>query len=183
QMGIINGGGDAKHNPYLRKAGMGQFLMLPGAMPAGMEEEAAKNPSLFIMEQLVPKFEQKLIQTYGDRYTHGDEKTRLMYELKMAQMTASRSPGGTEMAEVIRNILLIERDVAAAEAALKRDQYKNAVDTNPLLQLRALIASYQSFQTVLGKGTIPLAANGLQGLTGGLNDLTTWALAHSAETK
>lgn len=183
QMGIIQGGGDARHNPHLAKMGIGQFMMKPGAMPAGLQEEAAKNPSLFIMQELLPKFQQMLTQVYGDRYTKGDEKTRLMYESAIASQVASRIPGGVEMTEVIRNILLMQRDVAATEAALKRDQYAIQMGQNPEMQARSLGASYQGLQTVLGVSTIQVAAKGLGDLTGALNDLAKWCEAHAGATK
>jgi hypothetical protein len=183
EMGIIKGGGDAKHNPYLVKMGPGQMMMRPGAMPEGMQEEAAKNPSFFIMEQLLPRFREKILEVYGDRYTKGDEKTRLMYESAMAQQVASRIPGGNEMTEVIRNVLLMGRDVDAVDKALKRNQYQIASENNPVIQAQALKAANDALETTVGKSTIPLAAPALLNLTGALNDLTKWAQEHSPEVK
>ncbi len=183
QMDVIKGGGDAKHNPYLKKSGMGQFLMTPGAMDEGAEQEAAKEPSMFIMHQLLPKFKEQIRKVYGSRYDEADEKGKLVYESKFAQMTASRMGGGVEMTEVIRNILLMQRDVEAAQRNLKLNNYDIQVQQNPLNAPKAMGAAYQGLQIQLGNSTMEPATQAINNITGALNDLATWTTNHGEITR
>lgn len=174
-MNIIQGGGDARHNPYLKKSGMGQFLMLPGAMTDQAQEEAAKEPSMFIMQTLLPKFQEQIRKTFGSRYDLGSDKDKLVYESKYAQMVASRIGGGVEMTEVIRNILLMQRDVAAALKNMQLDNYKIQMDDNPQNAAKSMGAAYGSLQTLLGTSTMGPATTAITGLTSALTGLSTWA--------
>jgi hypothetical protein len=183
RMGIIKGGGTAKHNPYLEKSGVGAFIMHPGAMPPGMTEMARSDPSLFIMQHLLPKIQGEIRKTYGSRYDLADEKGKLGYEAAFASSIASRMGGGVEMVEVIRNTLLMQRDLEAVKGALGRDLYANQAQNNPLFVSKSLGAANQAMGITLGEATMKPATDALNLLVGVLNNITAWAHDHGPETK
>jgi hypothetical protein len=175
EMGIIHGGGSAKNNPFLKKAGMGQFLMLPNAMGSDAFEEAMNSPTAFTMHRLFPKLQEMLHKQFGKSYDQADDRTKLGMETAMATQIASRIPGGTELSEIIRNVLIIGRDIGAFGKAMNRDAYDIALNNNPLLRQEAFIASWQAFETALGNAAMVPAIHALEYLTGSLNHLTEWA--------
>jgi hypothetical protein len=183
QMGIITGGPNAKHNPELLKMGIGQFLMLPGAMDPKLQMMAATDGSQFITQVLLPKFVKAAKKDFGPNYENADEKGKLVYETKYASMVASRIGGGVHMAESIRNLFLMERDEKAAEEAMKRNLYENQKNNNPLFQSQSLGAANQSFSISLGEATMEPAAHALNALTSALNGLATWTTTHEELTK
>lgn len=183
EMGIIQGGGTAKTNRFLRKNGIGQFLMMPGAMSQDMQLEAFNSPVAFTMEHLFPRLKAFLYKNYGTAYDNADDKTRLQYETAMATQLASRIPGGTELAEIIRNVLIIGRDTGAFDKAMGRDAYDIALRNNPQLREAAFGASWNAFETSLGQTAMPQAIHALDGLTQDLNALSVWSSQHAEATR
>jgi len=175
EMGIIRGGGSAKNNPYLKKAGLGQFLMLPDAMGSDAFEEAMNSPTAFTMHRLFPKLQEMLHKRFGKSYDQADDRTKLGMETAMATQIASRIPGGTELSEIIRNVLIIGRDIGAFGKAMDRDAYDIALQNNPMLRQAAFENSITAFETALGNSAMVPAIHALDSLTGALNGLTDWA--------
>jgi hypothetical protein len=178
QMGIIQGGGTAASNPYLKKAGMGQFIMRPNAMGADAFQEAMSTPSAFIMQRLYPKLQSELHKEFGPAYDKADDKTRLGMETAMASQIASRIPGGAYISELVRNILLIGRDTTAFHNAMGRDAYGIAIGNNPEIHMQGLVNSFTALETAAGKLATPEFQGAVDNVTKGLNALTGLASRH-----
>jgi hypothetical protein len=183
EMNMIHGGKDAKHNPFLRKMGVGQFLMLPGAMDPKIQNDIATDPTKMINEYFLPKFRDYAKGVYGDSYNGADDRTKSLMEGRVAQMLASRIPGATEMVEAIRNFSLIERDMEAAIKARSRDIFKITNDNNPAIPTMALHSSLQAFEIRAGEAALEPAIRGLDKLSSALNTLSTWAHEHEGLTR
>ena len=181
-MGIVRGGGQVKDNPYILKNGPFNVILKPGAMAPGMQEEAFGAPALFTMDYLFPRLQAYLHKNYGSVYDNADAKTKLDYEVMAASQIASRLPGGTEMSEIIRNILLIGRDTAAFDKAMGRDAYPIYVGNNPATHATALGASYDAFLTAAGQTAMGPAIHGLDSLTKDLNALADWGSKNAGIT-
>jgi hypothetical protein len=183
QMGIIRGGGTTKTNPFVRSNGPFNVILKPGAMDPGMQEEAFRSPVDFVMQYLAPRMQEYLHKSYGKTYDNADDKTKLAYETAVASQISSRIPGGTEISEIIRNILIIGRDTGAFDRAMTRDNFGIAAGNNPMLRQMALIAAYQAAETRFGETAMPQAIRGLDGVTDSLNGLSTWATEHGTITR
>lgn len=179
---IIAGGDDLKTNPYIQKMGVGQFMLLAGAMDPEATQLAFTDPSKFTMEHLLPKFKQHLTEVYGDAYTKGDDKTKMAYETAEASRLASRIGGGVEMAEFIRNQPLMERDLAAAMQAMLRNVFAIHQENNPETNIKSVVAANQAFQIQLGEQAMPMATQAMNNFSKALNDLSNWATEHSTAT-
>jgi hypothetical protein len=183
EMGLIGGGGTAAHNPRLRKMGIGQFLLLPGAMPEEMQKTATEQPSDFITKYLLPKYQDYARKQFGKAYDTADDKTKMRMEGQIAQSVASRIPGATEQVEAIRNFLLMMRDVDAVHAALQRDLYDIQVKNNPFIKSQAAENAYTGLRVGFGEATMAPITEGLGGISQFLNTISTWSKEHGEFTK
>lgn len=184
--GIIRGGGTAKTNKFVRPMAMGQYLLMPGAMPEGMGELARDQPVEFVEHYLRPVFQKVLAKEFGKKYTDATPEEKLKYETSTSGVYASRLPGSTFMAESIRNYLLVERDREANKKILERgipEAYKTRINDNPIIQQQALAAAYKAFLTHLGDAALKPAIAVLNDLTQWLDKLGEWAKENPEKIK
>jgi hypothetical protein len=172
EMGII------KNKKAVRKVGMGQFMLKPGAMADGDVENARNTPAAFIMDRLLPQIDSWLTKNYGERFTKGDDKTRVQYEAAAFQQIASRIPGGNEMAETMRNNPLIFRDREAFKKTMGRNIEGIQDANNPKITEKALSSAFEAFKISLGDAAMKPAIDMLNGFTGALNKMADWAKAN-----
>lgn len=183
QMGILNGGGTARHNRFMLKAGMGQFLLLPGAMDPKLQMEASTDPSIFITKYLLPKIQEFLAKSFGKTYTGADPHTRSIMEMNYAGTITSRQPGARELSEAVRLQALLDRDLAAYEAGLRRPMGELLMNNNAQVASEGLSSSIDAFQVTLGSAAMKSAIGTFDSLTGSLNSLAEWSSKHSTETR
>ncbi len=172
EMGIV------KDRNAVRKVGLGQFMLLPHAMNDGDVEMARKTPAAFIMDRILPQIDKFLEKNYGERFTKGDDNTRVQYEAATFQQIASRIPGGNEMAETMRNNPLIFRDREAFKKAMGRDIVGIQDANNPRITEKALSSAFEAFKISLGDAAMKPAIDMLNGFTGALNKMADWAKAN-----
>jgi len=172
EMGIV------KDRKAVRKVGMGQFMLKPGAMADGDVENARNTPAAFIMDRLLPQIDSWLTKNYGERFTKGDDKTRVQYEAAAFQQIASRIPGGNEMAETMRNNPLIFRDREAFKKTMGRNIEDIQDANNPKITEKALSSAFEAFKISLGDAAMKPAIDMLNGFTGALNKMADWAKAN-----
>ncbi|ARW09979.1 hypothetical protein [Acetobacter ascendens] len=176
-MGIIHGGGDAKSNKYLRKMGMGQFMMLDGALDPDDMAKIIFSPHEFIEKTLKPKIDKYMAKVYGKKFTDASPEMKLAMEAKGLSQVASRIPGGVSMIETLRTYLLAERD-SSATGKLSHADIVGIMKNSPSVQIDAFTASIKNLTTVLGDKPFKdgLAALGL--LTNTLNFTARQAEKH-----
>jgi hypothetical protein len=175
QMGILHGGADIKHNPYVTKSGIGHVFVDPRAYPKGMQMEASRDPDKFIVDYLFPKISQFLGKRLGDQYTKAPDADKRVMEMNYVGTIASTQTGAKELAEVFRTVSLIKRDAAAYQGALQRPIGETLTGNNPKIEAAGLGASWQAFLTSLGNAAMKPAVELLDALTKDLNMLTEWA--------
>ncbi len=169
-MGIVS-----KDPAMARKSGLGQFMLLPGAMDQGNLADIRNDPVKFITQDLRPKMQAYLRQNYGAIYNGADEKGKLQQEAALAQQITSRIPGGNFIVEVLRNLPLILRDRAAVDRAGKRDAYGTQVANNPEVAGKTFTASVEALQLSLGNPSMKPAMEALDYLTKDVNAIGDWA--------
>jgi hypothetical protein len=180
-LGILKGGGVVKKdnrapgaNPFTRKIGIGQSILLPGAMSPEDMKLATENPSAFVLKDILPAMENFLAKTYGKTYSAGDERTKIEYEGNLATQLAARYPAATEIIEVLRNRFAIERETAAVKVGLNRDQ--SAISAgNPQVNIDAFNASWKALQASFGATIMPTIITDMNALTGALNSMAAFA--------
>ncbi len=181
-VGVIRGGTDIKRNPYLLKAGFGNYDIEPGAMPAGEYDLAIQNPIAFTTSYLVPKVQEYLSKKYGKRYTGAGHVRQEEMTIAMLTQIASRLPGGDMMVEAFRNIQLIQdRDVPAYRKQLAKGPnaaYTTLWGNDPVLHLRAFDNAFDALMASLGQPAVKEAAGILDDLTGDMNAVAKFAQQH-----
>jgi hypothetical protein len=188
ELGIINGGGVVKKdehakgaNPFTRKIGVGQSVLLPGAMSPEDMKLATENPSAFITKAILPAMEKWLSKTYGTAYTQGDDKTKIMYEGNLATQLSARYPAATEIIEVLRNRFAIERESAAVQKELGVNQ--SAISNkNPQVNIDAFTSSWLALQASFGTPIMPTIISDMNALTSVFNSMAIFAKDHAAFT-
>lgn len=166
EMGIV------KHPSRVLKAGMGNYMMLPGALSTGDLEESRSHPAAFILERLLPAVDKWLEKNYGKSFTGADAKTRQGFEFGALQTVASRITGGKEMAQAVNLAPYINRDVLAQKALQNKDPYSTAVSGNPLMALESYRAALNALQITLGQDNMAVSIASMKALTLALNALT-----------
>ena len=177
QMGVITDPSKSQ------KIGIGYHQIEPGAMQEGSLRDIRSNPVRFITEDLLPKMKEYLGRTSGDAYTKGDQKTKDAMLYALAVREASTIPGGVLIAEVLRNLPLIERDRAALTKAEGRDAYGIHVADDPNVSTQAFKAAVEASLLSIGTPSMKAAMDVLTGLTGNLNALSEWATKNPDGTK
>jgi hypothetical protein len=157
-----------------RKAGIGQVLVLPHGMPTGIQNMERDNPQKFILEFLLPKIQAWLKKNYGGDYTGAAYKRQIQMEAAAMQTITSRIPGGTFGVDVIRNQLLIARDVRAYQAGLGRDAFGIEQANNPELAVKGFTASWEALMAVLGDPNMGASTTALKDITTSLNGLSAF---------
>jgi hypothetical protein len=175
QMGILHGGADVKHNPYVTKSGIGHVFVDPRAYPAGLQMEASRDPDKFIVDYLFPRISQFLAKRLGDQYTKAPDADKRVMEMNYVGQIASTQTGSKELAEVFRTVSLINRDVTAYQSALGRPVGEMLTSNNPKIEAAGLQSSWNAFLTSLGNAAMKPAIEILDALTKDLNMLTDWA--------
>ncbi len=174
EMGLIRGGlmaamgrGDAA------KVGIGQWRLTPNVLPES--QEMRQHPEIWIQKTLLP-----LIDAYDRRHYGAPRDATDQMDQRMAtgMALASRIPGGTLIGDVLRNQLLIQRDLAARLAAAQRDPYATREATDPQVQFKAFSAAMNALQISLGGPIMDATIKGVHLITDVLNTLSDWAKAH-----
>jgi len=168
EMGLIRGGGDAKSNPNLISRGMGNYQMLPSALAQGQFETIAFHPREFIQKTLLPLADRQLAHDYGSRFTKADPQTRRVYEANEMTTLASRIPGGTLMGEVIRTLVLGQRDALATQKA-QGAPITTIMNQSPSVQLGSLSGGIDHLMATLGGAPFKSGMSALAQLTNALN--------------
>ncbi|GBR31789.1 hypothetical protein AA11826_0842 [Komagataeibacter oboediens DSM 11826] len=177
EMGLIKGGGDAKHNPNLMDRGMGVYQMKPSALEEGQFEQIAFHPREFVSRTLLPMVDRQLAKDYGTKFTNANSEERRVYETNEMAVLASRIPGGTFMAEVVRTLLLSARDAQATNRLANTD-LTGIMKEAPSVQINSFTGSLKNLTATLGSAPFKdgLAALGL--LTSTLNFASKEAQRH-----
>lgn len=185
-VGVIRGGTDIKRNPYLLKAGFGNYDIEPGAMPAGEYDLAIQNPIAFTTSYLVPKVQEYLSKKYGKRYTGAGHVRQEEMTIAMLTQIASRLPGGDMMTEAYRNVLVIlDRDLPAYKKQLARGPnaaYNTLWKADPILHLQALDAGLNALLAALGQPSMMKAVSTLDDVTRALNAISGVTQHHPEAT-
>lgn len=176
-MGLIKGGGDAKHNPNLIPRGMGTYQMKPSALEPGQFEQIAFHPREFVSKTLLPMVDRQLVKDYGAKFTNANAEERRVYETNEMAVLASRIPGGTFMSEVVRTLLLGARDAQAAKNLANTD-LSGILKEAPSVQINSFTGALKNLTATLGSAPFKdgLAALGL--LTNTLNFASKEAQRH-----
>lgn len=182
QMGMLLGGPDVKHNPYVTKTGVGHVLIDPRAYPAGMQLEASRDPDKFIVDYLFPKISDFLSKKLGDRYTKASDADKRIMEMNYVGTIASTQTGAKELAETFRVISLINRDTEAYKKALDRP-IEETLKSSPKNEVLGLPASIDALQTALSKPVVGEIVSGFNAITIGVNAISKWAEANPTGSK
>lgn len=186
-MNLMTAMGLIKDPTKVQKVGIGQFLLLPGALDPAVANAATTNPAEFVLHHLVPKMREflrtgvyqggtaknpKTIQIGSpdfDKLPH-EEQEKALY--RFATSLASRQTGANEIVEIMRNALLIERDRAALRGALGRDAFGIMANDNPAVRVKALGAAWEGLEVAFMKlSEAPILA-AMQRVTDFLNTLS-----------
>lgn len=189
QAGLLNlpkGAPDPKNKgamiKFLRdhyKNGIGHFLFPPEVSPYA--NEAAKEPVEFVLKRLLPSADKYMKDHH---ITPKDDDELLMRRQQYITALMSRIPGAKIAGDVIRNILLIQRDRDAIDAARKRfaaegkSPMESVVAHDPRIQIDAFHASMNALLEQLGGTVMKDALDVLRNFTKGLNAITDWARAN-----
>lgn len=166
-----------------RHVGIGQMLLLPGAIDPAVQKMERDHPAQFILDELLPRMQGYLAQHYGKTYTAAPAPDKVQMEAALMQQITSRIPGGVYGVETVRNRLLIERDTAAGKAAMARDAYKIELQNNPVMQQQAFLSAFNGFEVALGNAALEPATKVLHALTDDLNKLAEWAQKNPEGTR
>jgi hypothetical protein len=169
QMGIIH------DRSKVLKAGMGQYILMPGAMSLADVQLGRDSPRKFIMDVLLPGIKGWLHKEYGAAYDTADPAHQLQMEQAAGQTIASRIPGGKEIAQTMQDVMLMARDREAVNQALGRDPLAIEMAYNPQLRMAALTESFKAFETAMGDNMMGTAISTLNSLTVTLNSLGDFA--------
>lgn len=182
-MGVIHGGGTAKHNPYLRPMGPGQMMMLPGAMDQDKQNQARDQPVEFIMSYMLPKIREYNAKVLGKAYTGADHDRKSQMDWALWAQLSSRIPGGNYGIEAQRNYPLMQRDRTALTGAMNRDIVGIENENNPMIAQKAFTASLNAFQIALGQSSLKNAMDALNYMSKILNEYSDWARKNPEGTK
>ena len=177
---LLTGMGVIKDPTRVTKRGMGNYQLKPGAFAdPNAAIDAATSPMAFFFKDVVPNLPKYLAKEYGGRYTGADDATKLKYETIASSQIASRLTGGTFMAEMLRNLILGQRDQATVAKLGGADAQKRldaALAGNPDVKLDAFTGAITRLTTDLGSAPFAAGLKGVVALTGVVN-----AVASSAE--
>ena len=181
EMGVI------KDPTKVTKRGMGNYQLKPGAFAdPNAAIDAATNPMAFFFKDVVPNLPKYLSKEYGARYTDADDATKLHYETIATNQIASRLPGGTFMTEMLRNLLLGQRDqgtMAKLGGADAQKRMADALANNPDLQIAAFTGALSRLTTDLGSAPFAAGLKGMDALAYALNLLAGAAEKAPTATK
>lgn len=162
----------------VEKAGLGQYRLKPGAMADGAFEMASFHPVEFFTQAILPHLRDYMVKQYPNfaklstqQQTDAVYRTEQAYLASGAIQDASRIPGGTFMAELIRTGVLGQRDAASVAKQLTGNSAEAGTAANPDVQIKAFTASLTALAAVLGDKPFSGALIMLGGLTTTLNAL------------
>jgi hypothetical protein len=178
EMGII------QRPDLARKVGIGYHQLLPGAMGTDDAKMAMGDPAAFVMTRVLPGVKDYLAKNYGAAYTGGTEAEKQRFEQAGAARLGSTIQAGTFMAEIIRLMPLMLRDIRAAEAqearraASGQDAYNTVVANNPLMLQSGVAAQMNAVLVTLGRDNMSTIIATLKGVAAGLSALNAALTAH-----
>ena len=158
EMGIVKNPGD------VRKIGIGQFMLKPGALDEKVVMQAITDPIDFYNQTLLPSVDKYLTKEYGKTFTGADFKDKHILESQVLQQVSSRIPGGTLLGELLRTAPLSARD---AQAVSKSEAFNltGTLNQSPITQVAAFTGALNALLSVF-------AAPALKGALGGMNEIT-----------
>lgn len=183
EMGILHGGKTAKSNPFMRKYGIGQYFIDPKAYEPGVQMQAIKDPFDFAQGYLFKHFQAFLEKHLGDTYTKASPEDKSAMELNYAGQVASRQPGARAIAEAIRVMALMNRDVKQFEKVAQLPVSDIITMNNPVVAGQAFKASAGGVQVAAGMPAMNDVIAGLNAIAGGLNSLSEWSKNNPTATK
>ena len=179
--GLIKGGGTAKTNPNIKAKGFGTYVVMPEGWAPGVSDMLRTDPQGFALKYLLPH-----LDTYLQKNIPGFDKLsapqKAFEEIKLGSAISSRDPARAYLGELIQLRGLIERDTQAYEDAMKRPLDSLLTTNNGQVDLQAFTASMQAFQIAVSGPAIQQVIGTLNGVTGSLNGLGTWANQHATAT-
>lgn len=168
--------------------GIGQAMLLPGAIDEKTVMEAIKTPVTFNQDVLVPAVDKWMKKYYGE-YINGNDATKqklrsatgldfsmdeksnaaIMENVILAQIS-SRQPGGVFQVELNRNRALSDRDAAAVGRLSKTDPIAT-LSGSPLVTMTSFTGALNDLLAQFGSPAMAGALVGLKGLTAAMNAL------------
>ena len=179
--------------------GLGQIMMLPGAMQPAMQQMAATDPIGFINKELVPRLEKFAAEKYPKEWnlpagTPADvtSEKHLQLLIRLGSMASSRDPVARLVAEVLSTQMqqIRDRDAIAAQlgvnpstwspipGAKKFDFYGNQVSNNPFVKVSALMAAVQSLFITIGTANTKPAVEALGDISKVIDGLSKFSGQH-----
>jgi hypothetical protein len=142
------------------KYGIGLAQLPPGALP---------NPALYNSDP-ISWFNTVVVPAMAKHgITNQNDQENYLYKMM------SRTPGIRVSQDMIANMLLINKYIAMMSQTAGQNSYATIAGQNPNLQISALPAALQSFQTAAGNTIMPVAIQTLNNLTSALNQMGAFA--------
>jgi hypothetical protein len=171
EMGIVKNPAD------VRKIGIGQFMLKPGALDEKLMMQAIVNPIDFYNQSLLPDVDKYLTKEYGKIFTGADVKNKHILESQVLQQISSRIPGGTLLGELLRTAPLSVRDAQAVKNASAFD-VAGTLNQSPITQIAAFTGALNALLAVFAAPALKGALTGIGALTAAMNALTKAGQGH-----